>query len=177
VSFSTSTPTILLGDTQHRLTTSHCRIATALLVRFLQMSIPNQEVAIVLSLFSALLEMGCRNFFFFMFIKEALKMGTSIPASDWRKFALLGKMRVADATNDMIVEVSAPILNVESRATSTLTLLTRIARTFCSTSLPSSPLSASSSSTQREHSLSPRRTWRRSRSWLSSPFSSCPSSS
>ncbi|GMH62257.1 hypothetical protein TrRE_jg2867, partial [Triparma retinervis] len=83
--------------------------STALLCRFLQISLPDQNIAIGVSLFAALLEMGCRNFYFLLYVKAALKSSATFNAEEWRKFAIRGKMRVADASNDMIVEYLSTI--------------------------------------------------------------------
>ena len=83
--------------------------ATALLCRFLQISLPDQNIAIGVSLLAALLEMGCRNFYFLLYVKAALKSSATFNKEEWRKFAFRGKMRVADASNDMIVEYLSTI--------------------------------------------------------------------
>ncbi|GMI44345.1 hypothetical protein TrCOL_g422 [Triparma columacea] len=83
--------------------------ATALLCRFLQISLPDQNIAIGVSLLAALLEMGCRNFYFLLYVKAALKSSATFNKEEWRKFAIRGKMRVADASNDMIVEYLSTI--------------------------------------------------------------------
>jgi hypothetical protein len=79
--------------------------ATATLLRVLQMSIPDESVAIILSLFGAILEVCVRIYFFNRYIHAGLKTKRkTMTASELFEYALWGRMRVMDGTNDMIVE-------------------------------------------------------------------------
>jgi hypothetical protein len=80
--------------------------ATATLLRVLQMSIPDESIAINLSLFGAVLEVCVRIYFFNRYIHAGLlrTKHKTMTASEQFEYAVWGRMRVADGTNDMIVE-------------------------------------------------------------------------
>ena len=77
--------------------------STALLLRVLQLSIPNQKVAIFVSIFGALMEMAVRVFFFVLFLIVGLKKdGQWASAGEVYAYALRAKLRVMDSNNDMV---------------------------------------------------------------------------
>ncbi|GMI31844.1 hypothetical protein TeGR_g11241 [Tetraparma gracilis] len=82
--------------------------ATALLLRILQLSIPDPTTAQLVSLISAIGEMAARIFFFNLFLKRGLKQKT-MNKEEKRRYAVWGKLRVQDASNDMVVEYLSSI--------------------------------------------------------------------
>jgi hypothetical protein len=79
--------------------------STATLLRVLQMSIPNENVAINLSLFGAVLEVCVRIFFFIRYVHAGMKTNyKNMTKQELYNYARWGRMRVMDGTNDMIVE-------------------------------------------------------------------------
>jgi hypothetical protein len=79
--------------------------ATATLLRVLQLSIPNEHIAQLMSLFSAVAEVCVRIFFFNRFTLVAMRKNKKDMTDEQRfKFAQRGRLRVVDGTNDMIVE-------------------------------------------------------------------------
>ena len=79
--------------------------ATATLLRVLQLSIPNEHIAQLMSLFSAVAEVCVRIFFFNRFTLVAMRTNPKDMTDEQRfKFAQRGRLRVVDGTNDMIVE-------------------------------------------------------------------------
>ena len=81
--------------------------STALLCRVLQLSIPNTNAAILVSLLGAGAEMGVRAFYYISFLKAGMQQDGSWDKEEIVAYALRGKYRVADASNDMIVEYSS----------------------------------------------------------------------
>ena len=78
---------------------------TALLCRVLQLSIPDQNTAIMVSLFGGILEVMCRVFYLLMFLNDGMKKdGEWENEDEVYAYALRGKFRVGDAANDMMVE-------------------------------------------------------------------------
>jgi len=79
--------------------------AFATLLRVLQLSIPNENIAQLMSLFSAVAEVCVRIFFFNRFTLAAMRTSPKDMTDEQRfKFAQRGKLRVVDGTNDMVVE-------------------------------------------------------------------------
>ena len=79
--------------------------STALVVRVLQLSLPDESTAMMVALASAIIEVATRIFFYVMFLKANLKH-QHMSADDKENYAKRGKLRVQDASNDMVVEVS-----------------------------------------------------------------------
>jgi hypothetical protein len=77
-------------------------------VRVLQLSIPDPSTAQLVSLISAVGEMAARIFFYNLFLKGGLKQKT-MDAEQKRRYAFWGKLRVQDASNDMVVEYLSSI--------------------------------------------------------------------
>jgi len=78
---------------------------TATLLRVLQLSIPNERIAQLISLFSAVAEVCVRIFFFNRFTLAAMRTNPKDMTDEQRfKFAQRGRLRVVDGTNDMVVE-------------------------------------------------------------------------
>ena len=90
--------------------TTDCNIfiyefVSATLLRVLQLSIPNEHIAQLMSLFSAVAEVCVRIFFFNRFTLVAMRKNKKDMTDEQRfKFAQRGRLRVVDGTNDMIVE-------------------------------------------------------------------------
>ena len=83
---------------------------TALLCRVLQLSIEDRDTAIFCSVFGALAEMAVRVFYFQLFLSHGLKKdGQWESESEIFSYALRGKMRALDSSNDMIVEYLSSI--------------------------------------------------------------------
>jgi hypothetical protein len=82
--------------------------STALLLRILQLSIPDEHTATVVGLVSALGEVCVRVFFYVMFCKAALK-NNHMNDKEKRRHAAWGKLRVQDSSNDMVVEYMSSI--------------------------------------------------------------------
>ena len=79
--------------------------ATATLLRALQLSIPNERIAQLISLFSAVVEVCVLIFFFNQFTLVAMRTNPNDMTDEQRfKFAQRGRLRVVDGTNDVIVE-------------------------------------------------------------------------
>ena len=83
-------------------------ISTALLCRILQLSIPSQHAAQLLSLSSAIVEMGTRVFFYNLFLKAGMKAG-DMDKQQQQHYKRRGFMRVQDGSNDMVVEYVSSI--------------------------------------------------------------------
>ena len=78
--------------------------ATALLCRVLQLSIPSQQVAQLMSLFGCILEMGVRVFFFNNYLKDGLRKGGTWTDEEKIAYRKRGMLRAQDGNNDMVVE-------------------------------------------------------------------------
>lgn len=76
---------------------------TSTLVRVLQLSIPDKDTAQKVGLICAIIEVMVRIFFHNMFLKAGLK-NPRMTAKEKVKYAKRGKLRVQDASNDMVVE-------------------------------------------------------------------------
>ncbi|GMH80212.1 hypothetical protein TrST_g7793 [Triparma strigata] len=77
---------------------------TALLLRTLQLSIPDEHTAQVVSLISAVGEMSVRQFFFNLYLKDGLKKDKVWSLEEKRAYSKRGLLRVQDSSNDMLVE-------------------------------------------------------------------------
>ena len=78
---------------------------TATLLRVLQLSIPDIHTAQLMSLFGGLVEVCVRIFFFSNFVQVGMRTNHKAMSKERKiKYALWGRMRVADANNDMVVE-------------------------------------------------------------------------
>ena len=85
-------------------------LSTALLCRLLQLSMPDENIAIVISLFGGILEVCVRVFYFLMFLNAGMKKdGESDDDEEVYAYAMRAKFRVADAANDMMVEYHSAI--------------------------------------------------------------------
>lgn len=84
-------------------------IATALLCRILQLSIPSQNAAQLLSLSSAIVEMGTRVFFYNLFLKAGMRAG-DMDKQQQQQYKRRGFLRVQDGSNDMVVEFVSSIV-------------------------------------------------------------------
>ena len=74
-----------------------CEFATATLLRVLQLSIPNEHIAQLTSLFSATAEVFVRVFFFNRFTLAAMRTNPKDMTDEQRfKFAQRGRLRVVD---------------------------------------------------------------------------------
>ena len=80
-------------------------ITTALIVRMLQLSLPDENTAMLIGLAGAVIEVGTRIFFYVMFMKKGLS-NPLMTSKEKKAYAKRGKLRVQDASNDMVVEVS-----------------------------------------------------------------------
>ena len=78
-------------------------ISTSMLCRLLQLSIPSQTAAQLLSLSSAIVEMGTRVFFYNLYLKAGMKAGY-MDKDQLQQYKKRGFMRVQDGSNDMVVE-------------------------------------------------------------------------
>eukprot|EP00519_Triparma_laevis_P007590 CAMPEP_0182512278 /NCGR_PEP_ID=MMETSP1321-20130603/31913_1 /TAXON_ID=91990 /ORGANISM="Bolidomonas sp., Strain RCC1657" /LENGTH=578 /DNA_ID=CAMNT_0024719071 /DNA_START=99 /DNA_END=1832 /DNA_ORIENTATION=- len=84
--------------------------ATALMVRMLQMSLPDEQTAQLVGLLGAVAEVCVRIFFFNLYLKAGVhgnKLGMT--KDEQYKFAVRGKTRVQDGSNDMLVEYVSSI--------------------------------------------------------------------
>jgi len=80
---------------------------TATLLRVLQLSIPSEHVAQLMSMFGAVAEVCVRIFFYNRFTLAGMRAwNTGTGMTDKEKFAYArwGRLRVTDGTNDMMVE-------------------------------------------------------------------------
>ena len=80
---------------------------TATLLRVLQLSIPSEHVAQLISLFGAVAEVCVRIFFYNRFTLAGMRAwcnGTEMKAKEKFAYAKWGRLRVTDGTNDMLVE-------------------------------------------------------------------------
>ena len=83
--------------------------STALLVRILQLSFPDENTAMLMGLFGAVVEVGTRIFFYSLFLKKGLA-NPRMTDEEKKKYAQRGKLRVQDASNDMVVEYMSSIV-------------------------------------------------------------------
>jgi len=67
----------------------------------LQLSIPDPEVAKLMSLFSAIVEVSVRLYFFNAFLKAGLKNQGNMTAEETEAYYKRGQLRVQDGNNDM----------------------------------------------------------------------------
>ncbi|GMI28666.1 hypothetical protein TeGR_g15257 [Tetraparma gracilis] len=84
-------------------------LGTALILRILQLSIPDQNTAQLVCLFGAVAEVSVRVFFYVNFLKGGLKNKT-MTTEQLKKYALWGKTRVQDGSNDMVVEYMSSLI-------------------------------------------------------------------
>jgi hypothetical protein len=83
---------------------------TALLIRMILLSVPNESSAVYLSLFNAAVELMVRTWFFVAYISKGGKIhaGLAVSTSESDKFhrayVRRGQLRVMDGCNDSIVE-------------------------------------------------------------------------
>jgi hypothetical protein len=78
---------------------------TAILLRVLQLSIPDASTAQLVALLSAFVEVCVRVYFLNLYLLIGLKKEFKFMTDEEKyKYAVRGKMRVSDGTNDMIVE-------------------------------------------------------------------------
>ncbi|GMI40997.1 hypothetical protein TeGR_g12149 [Tetraparma gracilis] len=82
--------------------------STATVVRMLQLSFPDEDTAMLIGLAGAVVEVGTRIFFYNMFLKAGLA-NPKMTAEEKFKYAKRGKLRVQDASNDMVVEYVSSI--------------------------------------------------------------------
>ncbi|GMI30351.1 hypothetical protein TeGR_g822 [Tetraparma gracilis] len=84
-------------------------MGTALVLRILQLSIPDQNTAQLVCLFGAVAEVSVRVFFYVNFLKGGLRNKT-MTMEQLKKYAKWGKIRVQDGSNDMVVEYMSSII-------------------------------------------------------------------
>jgi hypothetical protein len=83
---------------------------TALLIRMILLSVPNESSAVFLSLLNAAMELMVRTWFFVAYVSKGGKNHAGIPASTpesdefHRAYVRRGQLRVMDGCNDSIVE-------------------------------------------------------------------------
>jgi hypothetical protein len=77
--------------------------STALIVRMLQLSLPDENTAMLIGLAGAVVEVGTRIFFYMLFLKKGLA-NPRMTDEEKKKYAMRGKLRIQDASNDMVVE-------------------------------------------------------------------------
>ncbi|GMI14713.1 hypothetical protein TrVE_jg3770 [Triparma verrucosa] len=82
---------------------------TALILRILQLSIPDRHAAQLVCLFGAVAEVAVRVFWYVNFLKGGLKNKT-MTIDQLKKYAVRGKLRVQDGCNDMVVEYMSSII-------------------------------------------------------------------
>ncbi|GMH51668.1 hypothetical protein TrRE_jg2334 [Triparma retinervis] len=103
---------LLLGNLAMWLTDIHLyeyEITTALIVRMLQLSLPDENTAMLIGLAGAVIEVGTRIFFYVMFMKKGLS-NPLMSSEEKKAYAKRGKLRVQDASNDMVVEYVSSII-------------------------------------------------------------------
>ena len=79
-------------------------LATSVLVRVLQLSMPDEETAQMIGLCCVIVEVGVRIFFYTTFLKAGLK-NPRMTDKEKKKYSKRGKLRVQDARNDMVGRV------------------------------------------------------------------------
>ena len=82
--------------------------STATILRILQLSIPDENTAQIVGLCSAVGEMAVRIYFFNSYLKRGLA-NKHMNKEETYKYAMHGKLRVQDASNDMVVEYMSAI--------------------------------------------------------------------
>jgi Ca2+/Na+ antiporter len=83
--------------------------STAMLCRILQLTIPDKNAAQLMSLSSALVEMGTRVMFYNLFLKAGMQAGRMDDVQK-RRYRKWGHLRVQDGSNDMVVEYVSSIV-------------------------------------------------------------------
>ncbi|GMI55131.1 hypothetical protein TeGR_g12545 [Tetraparma gracilis] len=83
--------------------------STALIVRILQLSLPDENTAMLIGLAGAVVEVGTRIFFYMLYLKKGLA-NPRMTDEEKEKYAMRGKLRVQDASNDMVVEYMSSIV-------------------------------------------------------------------
>ena len=84
--------------------------ATALLLRILQLSMPNESLAMFFSLLGGLGEVMVRILFFTIYQRGGMKNLASMSYEDRMEYAWWGKRRVMDGSNDMLVEYMSSVM-------------------------------------------------------------------
>jgi hypothetical protein len=79
-------------------------LVTALLIRMMLLSIPDENTAVLLSLFNAATELMTRTWFFVDYISKGAKQRADLGVWGDKKFKRRGLARVVDGSNDMVVE-------------------------------------------------------------------------
>ena len=82
---------------------------TSLMCRILQMSIPDERTAQLVSLASCVVEIAVRILFYVLFLRKGLKVDAWDDKKQ-REYAAAGVLRVKDSSNDMIVEYLSTIV-------------------------------------------------------------------
>lgn len=84
---------------------------TAVLLRVLQLSIPDENTAQMMALVGAFAEVTVRTYFFNSFMLDGMKKHVFEMDEDEKfKYAMRGKLRVGDGANDMIVEYLSSVV-------------------------------------------------------------------
>jgi hypothetical protein len=83
--------------------------STALLFRLLQLSIPDESTAQMVTVVGSVVEVCVRLYFFTAFVKAGMK-NTAMSKKEELKYAKWGKLRVQDGNNDMIVEYMSSLV-------------------------------------------------------------------
>jgi hypothetical protein len=83
--------------------------STALLFRMLQLSIPDESTAQMVTVVGSVIEVCVRLYFFTAFVKAGMK-NTAVSKNEELKYAKWGKLRVQDGNNDMIVEYMSSLV-------------------------------------------------------------------
>ena len=81
----------------------------------LQLSLPDENTAMLIGLAGAVVEVGTRIFFYMLFLKKGLA-NPLMTDEEKKKYAQRGKLRVQDASNDMVVEYVRARANAERPA-------------------------------------------------------------
>ncbi|GMI29963.1 hypothetical protein TeGR_g2648 [Tetraparma gracilis] len=87
-------------------------ITTALLCRLLLLSIPDAQVAVAMSLVNTTAETQIRTWFYMLYMTAGLKFDEATSDETKSKHWAFGMARVADASNDMVVEYVTAIIGV-----------------------------------------------------------------
>ena len=78
-------------------------------------SLPDENTAMLIGLAGAVVEVGTRIFFYMLFLKKGLA-NPLMTDEEKKKYAQRGKLRVQDASNDMVVEYVRARANAERPA-------------------------------------------------------------